>query len=708
MDRAPNNSPYTPLKSKESIRLIEISPDDGDEGKISCKLFDSALDAAPKYLALSYVWGDPEKTTTITCNDATMRATENLEAAMRKLRTRYGGNAFWIDAICINQSDLAERAQQVRLMREIYKSAENVIVYLGEESEGLPRAMGLFRVLDEMARDVARVRGSGGDDLDFSPLRDQLPKPHEEVWYRLHDFFNRPWFSRIWVLQEVFMASSDPDVICGSHALSWSQVARVAEFMHESGIVGATRQISRSINAARIRYFKEDPLPLLKMMHQTQTYESKEPHDRLFALYGIVVEGERKLLENSEYFTIDYAKAVEDVYRDAVLGHIMHYETLEMICAVNRSEKGEVERLPSWVPDWTTPPRHIHTSVLRAVDSAGYDACGGMKAFMTILADPNVLRVAGKSHDVVDWAAVPFDASHDLQPLRYRRRPRVLEKLWNEVMARLGKEEDVCEAFWRTLIQNIDGAGRPVSKEKHYPIFLRFWHESKLQDKEADEYMSENSTDVTTKSLGEDEDRVLYQEAEEGFNQGLSIEEHEALKSWTQSLAQQHLPCTHSPECKHCLIIDIPEKNIRDGISRIVGHSPALALRDSDPFIADFFDNLNSNFAILRADHNAQYLNRVRTALHNRAFFITKGGLMGVGPKQTRPGDEVAVLSGSRIPFVLRRTETSITELDLNIMRQRLIWQYEVLGDCYVHGIMKGEAVAGLTWNGDYDVFDLA
>jgi hypothetical protein len=70
----------------------------------------------------------------------------------------------------------------------------------------------------------------------------------------------------------------------------------------------------------------------------------------------------------------------------------------------------------------------------------------------------------------------------------------------------------------------------------------------------------------------------------------------------------------------------------------------------------------------------------------NQVFFITKKGYIGAGPPDTRPGDQVWILCGGQVPFVLRQTENGSTDLDRACERR-------LVGDAYVHGIMDGEAV---------------
>ena len=65
----------------------------------------------------------------IICNGYPLSVTENLHHALLQLRQMADVQHLWIDAICINQSNLREREQQVSIMGDIIASAE-VIVWL--------------------------------------------------------------------------------------------------------------------------------------------------------------------------------------------------------------------------------------------------------------------------------------------------------------------------------------------------------------------------------------------------------------------------------------------------------------------------------------------------------------------------------------------------------------------------------------------------
>jgi hypothetical protein len=63
---------------------------------------------------------------------------------------------------------------------------------------------------------------------------------------------------------------------------------------------------------------------------------------------------------------------------------------------------------------------------------------------------------------------------------------------------------------------------------------------------------------------------------------------------------------------------------------------------------------------------------------HMRRFFITRDGYYGIGPELLRNWDRIAILFGGRVPYALRSTGSG---------------QFKFLGECYVHGIMNGEAI---------------
>ena len=131
---------HEPLdSSRHEIRLASRHPSLVPGSEIRCTLFNASLKGAPDYRALSYTWGDSKLTSLIWVNGDKIEVTGNLLAALKCLRFESSSLTLWIDAICIDQSNVHERNEQVRRMRDIFEQALEVFVWLGEEKDGRRR-----------------------------------------------------------------------------------------------------------------------------------------------------------------------------------------------------------------------------------------------------------------------------------------------------------------------------------------------------------------------------------------------------------------------------------------------------------------------------------------------------------------------------------------------------------------------------------------
>ncbi|KAK3290286.1 ankyrin repeat-containing domain protein [Chaetomium fimeti] len=185
---------YSPLSENGNIRLLRLMPHQNREAPLQCQLFEYPLRKARRgvhlYETLSYVWGSEEnlKHVYIRSGDKNQRllVTPNLHAALSHLRDELLERILWIDAICINQKDKVEKGLQVQFMAEIYANANRVIVWLGEAASDSDQA---FEALRQAARE-----GSTQHYID---------EPTEQAIFTL---LERPWFRRIWVVQEAAAA----------------------------------------------------------------------------------------------------------------------------------------------------------------------------------------------------------------------------------------------------------------------------------------------------------------------------------------------------------------------------------------------------------------------------------------------------------------------------------------------------------------------
>lgn len=137
---------YQPLTNPRAIRLIMLRKSPDDNAPLSCAIMETTLDTPANYYALSYTWGSeapgevmaifPARDSgSVGTSAQIISLTPNCAAALRLLRKRLGDSdtGVWVDAVCINQSDVAEKNMQVTMMAEIYSHAKCVVVWVGEQ-----------------------------------------------------------------------------------------------------------------------------------------------------------------------------------------------------------------------------------------------------------------------------------------------------------------------------------------------------------------------------------------------------------------------------------------------------------------------------------------------------------------------------------------------------------------------------------------------
>ncbi|KAG7411841.1 heterokaryon incompatibility protein-domain-containing protein [Fusarium sp. MPI-SDFR-AT-0072] len=190
------------------------------------------------FIALSYVWGYPKRKEgepphLITVDGVAFEVGPNLYFALtqlsRSMRIRQGFKV-WIDAICINQADLDERSQQVTRMRDIYQSAWQVVIWLGpEEHESLLAISALYWLARESELDKPMDNFYFEEfSVDLRPLVIIWPRykssMKKDVYRALFHFFTRPYWRRMWIVQEVAMGNMNSPVLCGNACISWNDL----------------------------------------------------------------------------------------------------------------------------------------------------------------------------------------------------------------------------------------------------------------------------------------------------------------------------------------------------------------------------------------------------------------------------------------------------------------------------------------------------
>ena len=191
---------YQPLQHRE-IRVITLAPGKWND-QLECTLKIVSLDDNPSYETLSYVWGDPRvQKKSIFLQKQLFQVTQSLESALRHLRHQDTERTMWIDAICINQKDDAEKSVQVQQMQLIYARTSHLVIWVGEASEDSDLGMETLRQVGEELKE-----GSYWDlDLANVSLIKKLPQEGSafdtKSWVAANRLFRRNWFERVWVLR---------------------------------------------------------------------------------------------------------------------------------------------------------------------------------------------------------------------------------------------------------------------------------------------------------------------------------------------------------------------------------------------------------------------------------------------------------------------------------------------------------------------------
>lgn len=194
-----------------SFRLIRLYPAPDFSSPLLITLLVADFDRSDgalglPYDAISYTWGSCDDMSLIWADDKQLRITKSAESALRHLRGDSAERILWIDSICINQSNVAERNQQVMKMGQIFSSAECVRIWLGPEADDSETAL-------KLVQDATQDTFSRGGYV-------QHIMANKRGGMALTKLLQRPYWQRMWVFQEVVLARR-ATIHSGSHQADW-------------------------------------------------------------------------------------------------------------------------------------------------------------------------------------------------------------------------------------------------------------------------------------------------------------------------------------------------------------------------------------------------------------------------------------------------------------------------------------------------------
>ena len=214
---------YKRLTQQSSFRILLLLPGTADD-PLKCLLLEETLEVANnKYLAISYAWGDPPRNRVIMCGGYKTYITSNLHSALERIRQPEKFLPVWCDVLCIDQGTapdaLCEREYQVGLMSQIFSGAMRVAADLGPGDENLDE---LVEAIQRILRIPEQTWKQAEGQANIIQCLD-LPAFAQSMWRVLEDFLCRPWFRRIWCVQEVVVAR-DIFVMIGKYSFTYQQI----------------------------------------------------------------------------------------------------------------------------------------------------------------------------------------------------------------------------------------------------------------------------------------------------------------------------------------------------------------------------------------------------------------------------------------------------------------------------------------------------
>lgn len=303
---------YTSLDhAKEEIRVLEIRPGSYDDDlviylHISDHLSGPEQGLLARYVALSYVWGRETSSRQALVNGKRSSIGHNLDCALRMFRAGMTGTdplLLWVDAICINQDDIAERTQQILLMKKIYQHAGVVVIWLGPDGpdDWLLTKCIKYKKMPETPEGAARM------------LR------------VLTEFCSRPWFQRVWVAQELALARRDSFIILGkAGGMLWSEffeymksvAAKKADFpsVNVHDWYRYLEVSTRATNLGSLRDSRDYRMTLCQRMYETAKCLATDQRDKVYGVLALLAP-----IAGLPALVPDYSKSVPRVFAEATV-----------------------------------------------------------------------------------------------------------------------------------------------------------------------------------------------------------------------------------------------------------------------------------------------------------------------------------------------------------------------------------------------------
>ena len=499
---------------------------------------------------------------------------------------------------------------------------------------GLPSQLSEFPEDAELPEEFEYY--SDGDE-DPSPMRSSsLKDAHETAWAALMKLVFRPWWSRVWCLQEICVPSSEPVILCGHRMVGWDEFQKVCALNLGATIPlierswqplrVMTNSQTQSYQASRVHIQTKNPtMSIQLLLISTMKLQFTDPRDKVFALVGLSHEIDQKALAPN------YSKNVIQVYTETIRHIIDKTKQLNLLCYNTNSQNPhpDLKLLPSWVPDWT-----LLTSRPYCIwNSDVYNASKSQAAAVFPSDSPSVVILGGFMLDKVSVVSESMMSDNTWRTENPSGLRKTLEKLEKMVLRFIGE----CTAF--------------ISYPMEDKADLDTWWQRLGLDPDP------RNSDAFWRTLIANKFRMP-----EGY-----------VSPAPENYAEMFEILRYSSSAA-------PRRRLSQVLTSVEVRAPRLRIPNQSHVPATFKPHLPP------MQRTMQYIAPLVEALmvlQDRQLFITQQGLIGLASKGIKPGDLVAVLCGGDMPFILRPRN------DGEPLR--------FISEFYVHGMMNGEALSRIS-----------
>ncbi|KAI0886373.1 HET-domain-containing protein [Annulohypoxylon maeteangense] len=617
-----------------------------------------------QYSALSYTWGHPiindfkdDMSHAVICDGRRMPIGLNLNDALQHIyvESDISPTLLWVDAICINQSDLAERASQVTLMTSIYSNTSNVVVWLGKDDDDAREAHAMLSeytpalqaIMEDIVLDNPNIPVIAGmfnvyDDKDVHERYNITQKPMDS-WKALVRFLSRRWFSRIWIVQE--MVFNPSHLICsGPLRFDWADLDCFVSLVFGAqwhglnfhGLEKETSQIARiftfhrEIRISGSDFANQDPRAALlsteeKVYDYAQSYllssaflEATDPRDRVYALSAFVFSYGAKLNVKPLWLKADYTLQTTEAMLRTAQVLLWKTRSLDMLSHVPDLSDRQQSDLPSWMPHFHVPGAVASVETLLEMHQGQKYHAGRLSStslahsdiYLHLDSPGNELSTQGYLLDTVE-EVIHFDSGF-LSTL----------EVCTKLPVRYANGQSPVEVLWRTLIGGRTDTEFPAPEETAVD-FAKFAKAGLIG--------------IALQALG--------------------VTDRDTLMRLISILNDIGTQCPH------------PSIPTVDEFTEILGN---------------VMGDMDGTVRMLTELHTSSSYRTMISPTHwgrkGKAVIRTSKGYLGLSPHSTEAGDEVWLFKGANLFHVLRKADDG--------PRNKVL-----LGEGYVHGFMEGEAL---------------